>query len=93
MDFDIPKEYTALWKYLGEAYKTEAFRSTMPSDQDIIFHYEKKAAGPPQKGKWSARPTLQSFTYTMDIPEEVQAVIGGSANGDVSSEAAADGSN
>lgn len=76
--FEIPKEYTALWKYLADAYKTEAFKSTMPSDQDIIFHYEKKAANPPRKGKWSSRPTLQRFTYTMDIPPQVAAALNGS---------------
>jgi hypothetical protein len=83
MDFDIPKEFTAIWKYLAEAYKTEAFRSTMPSDQDIIFHYEKKVQGALVKVKHNPRPTLQTFTYTMDIPDDVAASLGGT-NGDVS---------
>ncbi|XP_076445171.1 chloride intracellular channel Clic-like [Babylonia areolata] len=89
MDFDLPVELTAIWKYLAEAYKTEAFRSTMPSDQDIIFHYEKKVTGAMQRVKHNPRPTLQSFTYTMDIPADVAALIGPAAantnsNGDVS---------
>ena len=83
MDFELPHEYSALWKYLAEAYKTEAFRSTMPSDQDIVFHYEKKVTGPLQKVKHNPRPTLQSFTYTLDIPESLAAVLssGGNTNG------------
>lgn len=86
MDFDIPKEFTAIWKYLMEAYKTEAFRSTMPSDQDIIFHYEKKVGNALQKVKHNPRPTLQSFSYTLDVPEDIAALLNGSgkANGDVS---------
>ena len=86
MDFDIPKEFTAIWKYLIEAYKTEAFRSTMPSDQDIIFHYEKKVGSALQKVKHNPRPTLQSFTYTLDVPADIAALLNGpgKANGDVS---------
>lgn len=80
MDFDIPAEYTAIWRYLAEAYKTEAFRSTMPSDQDIIFHYEKKVQGPLVKVKHNPRPTLQSFTYTMTIPDDVAAKCGINGN-------------
>ena len=42
----------------------------MPSDQDIIVHYEKKAPNrPAARGK--GRATLEKFTYTMDVPEEI----------------------
>ncbi|KAK7107769.1 hypothetical protein V1264_015627 [Littorina saxatilis] len=85
MDFDIPAEFTLVWKYLHEAYKTEAFRSTMPSDQDIIFHYEKKVTFDPSKMKRKPHPTLESFTYTMEVPKDIASQIGVSpANGDVS---------
>ena len=86
MEFDIPKEYVAIWKYLTEAYKTEAFRSTMPSDQDIIFHYEKKVTDAFQKVKHNPRPTLQSFSYTLEVPDEIATSLNGldKANGDVS---------
>lgn len=89
LDYDFPKEYTAIWRYLAEAYKTEAFRSTMPSDQDIIFHYEKKVQLPSNK-RSNPRPTLQTFTYTMDIPDAIAAQISngpgssGDTNGDLS---------
>lgn len=42
----------------------------MPSDQDIVFHYEKKASCPPHKGKQTAKPTLEKFTYTTDVPDD-----------------------
>nr|KAG5708861.1 hypothetical protein BaRGS_009270 [Batillaria attramentaria] len=80
MDYDIPREYTAIWKYLAEAYKTEAFRSTMPSDQDIIFHYEKKVQNVARRPKRNPHPTLQSFSYTMDIPDDIAAQINGTPN-------------
>ena len=85
-DFEIPQEFTALWKYLYEAYKTEAFRSTMPSDQDIVFQYEKKVPFALKKRKGKPNPTLQNFTYTLDIPDEVMAKLAatGGFNGDVS---------
>ncbi|KAL8593979.1 hypothetical protein ACOMHN_045662 [Nucella lapillus] len=86
MDFKIPSELTAIYRYLAEAYKTEAFRSTMPSDQDIIFHYEKKASQKPKQMHHNPRPTLQSFTYTMDIPPDMAAALtagAGNSNGDV----------
>ncbi|RUS77005.1 hypothetical protein EGW08_015230 [Elysia chlorotica] len=71
-DFDIPKEFTYVWRYLRDAYEQDAFRSTMPSDQDIIFNYEKKACNPPKvKGKSKGKPTLEKFTYTMDVPEDI----------------------
>lgn len=87
--FDIPEEFEAIWRYLAEAYKTEAFRSTMPSDQDIIYHYEKKARSKPVQR--SKRPTLQNFTYTMDLPEDIAAKVMqrrpvNDTNGDISQE-------
>ncbi|BFZ09936.1 hypothetical protein BsWGS_12975 [Bradybaena similaris] len=66
-NFEIPKEFTYVWRYLKNAYEQEAFRSTMSSDQDIVFHYEKKACG----DKHSVKPTLEKFTYTMTVPDDV----------------------
>ena len=39
MDYEIPAEYTHLWKYLANAYASETFKATMPSDSEIIRHY------------------------------------------------------
>lgn len=84
-DFDIPKEFTYIWRYIRDAYEQDAFRSTMPSDQDIIFHYEKKACNPPKvKGKGKGKPTLEKFTYTMDVPEDI---LNGLGNGTATTDA------
>lgn len=68
-DFEIPKEFTYVWRYLKNAYEQDAFKSTMPSDQDIVFHYEKKVSGPPRRKP--TKPTLEKFSYTVDIPEGI----------------------
>jgi len=65
-EFEIPKEFSYLWRYMALAYEQDAFKSTMPSDQDIIFFYEKKAKTPPKR---RGKATLEKFTYTMDIPQ------------------------
>ncbi|KAG7226286.1 hypothetical protein INR49_003037 [Caranx melampygus] len=37
--FDIPKEMTAIWKYLNIAYTREEFTNTCPSDKEIEIAY------------------------------------------------------
>lgn len=67
-NFDIPSEFTALWKYIGSCYETKAFKESCPYDQDIILHYEGKTALKPL-GK---NPTLQRASTTLSVPELVQ---------------------
>ena len=52
----------------------------MPSDQDIVLHYEQKAKGKPVKG----RPTLQKQTFTCDVPDECLChhTVNGGENGE-----------
>ena len=68
-DFDIPKEFSYVWRYLVEVYEHDAFTTTMPSDQDIVFFYENKAkvVVPPKR---RSLPTLEKFSYLLEIPEE-----------------------
>lgn len=37
--FEIPKEMTAVWKYLNNAYTREEFTNTCPSDKEIEIAY------------------------------------------------------
>ncbi|RUS71746.1 hypothetical protein EGW08_020489 [Elysia chlorotica] len=41
-DFRIPAELSALWRYLGNAYKEDTFKKTCPSDQEIVHHWSEK---------------------------------------------------
>lgn len=45
-DFDIPGNMKAIWRYLGQAYTSTTFRKTLPSDQEIVFHWSQKSETP-----------------------------------------------
>eukprot|EP00096_Caligus_rogercresseyi_P014852 TRINITY_DN7333_c0_g1_i1.p1 TRINITY_DN7333_c0_g1~~TRINITY_DN7333_c0_g1_i1.p1 ORF type:complete len:238 (+),score=94.97 TRINITY_DN7333_c0_g1_i1:177-890(+) len=40
LNYEIPLEYSSLWKYLGEMYGLDAFVQSCPADQDIIHNYK-----------------------------------------------------
>lgn len=40
MDFEIPTEFTHLWRYMLHMYQLDAFTQSCPADQDIINHYK-----------------------------------------------------
>lgn len=46
-DFVIPNDYDAIWRYLAQAYETEAFRESCPADREIILLYSEKASCKP----------------------------------------------
>lgn len=54
---------------MENGYQTNAFLATLPSDQDIVLHYEKKAT---TKLEGNFKPTLQKRTFSTEIP-----VLGG----------------
>lgn len=39
--FRIPYKFRSLWKYLNNAYHTEAFQKSCPPDREIIWHWSK----------------------------------------------------
>ena len=44
LDYEIPTELTYLWNYLANAYATENFVKSCPTDKEIILFYQKKAS-------------------------------------------------
>ncbi|XP_046566166.1 chloride intracellular channel protein 2-like [Haliotis rubra] len=66
-DYNIPKEFIAIWKFLAYAYQQPAFIATMPRDQDIIFHYKKKVTAFPEV----KNSTIEKFSYDTYVPEEI----------------------
>lgn len=40
MNFEIPTEFTYLWRYMLHMYQLDAFTQSCPADQDIINHYK-----------------------------------------------------
>lgn len=45
LDFDIPVEMSALWRYMYHMYQLDAFTQSCPADQDIINHYKLQQVG------------------------------------------------
>lgn len=41
-DFDIPPEFSGLWRYFAAAYSNEAFKEACPADQEIVAAWESK---------------------------------------------------
>lgn len=41
-DYEIPTELSHLWRYLSNAYNTDAFKESCPADREIITHYMDK---------------------------------------------------
>ena len=48
--FEIPLEYTGIWRYLNNAYNEDIFLRTCPPDQEIVLH-------------WASRPDTPSLSY------------------------------
>ncbi|XP_045537107.1 chloride intracellular channel exc-4 isoform X1 [Papilio machaon] len=40
VDFEIPTNFRALWRYMYHMYQLDAFTQSCPADQDIINHYK-----------------------------------------------------
>ncbi len=40
MNFEIPTDFTYLWRYMLHMYQLDAFTQSCPADQDIINHYK-----------------------------------------------------
>ena len=65
VDYEIPAENKYLYCYLQNAYATDAFIDTCPSDPVIINHYQKKAQ------KRGVEATLMKETTTLHIPDYI----------------------
>lgn len=45
MNFEIPTDFTYLWRYMLHMYQLDAFTQSCPADQDIINHYKLQQVG------------------------------------------------
>jgi chloride intracellular channel protein 2 len=71
-DFDIPSSFTALWRYLGNAYNNGTFRKTCPSDQEIVHHWsDKKETTPLPEAKQKFYSVEAPPRFSMDVPHYV----------------------
>lgn len=65
LDFDIPVEMAALWRYMYHMYQLDAFTQSCPADQDIINHYKLQQVG---GMKMKKHEELETPTFTTSIP-------------------------
>lgn len=67
-DFEIPTELRYIWRYLQNAYDTDAFRESCPADREIITIYDSKASC---RAKLPVRRSqLMGESRTFSIPVE-----------------------
>ncbi|XP_074654844.1 chloride intracellular channel protein 2-like [Tubulanus polymorphus] len=68
-DFEIPAEFRALWRYLKNAYETDTFQKSCPSDQEIVYYWSEKPETPqlPTEAAVKYAPTGDPF-YSWDTP-------------------------
>jgi len=70
-NFEIPTQFRYLWRYLANAYDTEAFRESCPADREIITHYQDKASCPAKIPRKAAQ--LMAEDRTFSVPDSVKA--------------------
>jgi len=71
-DFEIPTELVYVWRYLKNAYDTDAFKESCPADREIITHYDGKAANRAKiPGMVGKRASLMAEDRTFSVPEAV----------------------
>ncbi|KAK7571952.1 hypothetical protein V9T40_014424 [Parthenolecanium corni] len=66
MSFEIPTNFTYLWRYMLHMYQLDAFTQSCPADQDIINHYKLQ-----QGMKMNKHEELETPTFTTSIPIEI----------------------
>ena len=67
VDFEIPLNLKAIWRYMKNMYDLDAFTQSCPADQDIINHYKLQInSGAPSVSREHEK--LETPTYTTTIP-------------------------
>ena len=71
-DFEIPSSFSGLWRYLDNAYSSDIFRQTCPSDQEIVYHWQCKPECPRlSKEKQNLYSPEGRPRYSIDLPKDV----------------------
>ena len=66
--FKIPYRFRHLWKYLQNAYQTDAFQKSCPPDREIIWHWSKTSFSNKE-----LLQIMQETAYkTISIPEDLK---------------------
>ena len=73
-NFDIPATMKGLWRYLRNAYDSQVFTLTCPSDQEIVYHWQSKPECPAlSKEKQAYFKPEGEPRYSFDVPKDISA--------------------
>ncbi len=73
-DLEIPSELRGLWRYLANAYESDVFKQTCPSDQEIVYHWISKPELPRlSKAKEHEYSTERAARHTFNLPKGIEA--------------------
>ncbi|CAH1772532.1 unnamed protein product [Owenia fusiformis] len=78
-NFEIPSEFTALWRYLNNAYSCETFKLTCPSDQEIVHHWTVKPEMPHlprDKENYYSTETPERRSFDVPIKKSINGEYG-----------------
>jgi len=72
LDFEIPHEFTHLWRYIKEMYQLDAFGQSCPADQDIIQMYKmQQTHAGMQLLRMESKEELEKPSYTTTVPSNI----------------------
>ncbi|CAB4064283.1 CLIC2 [Lepeophtheirus salmonis] len=71
LNYEIPSEYTSLWKYIREMYELDAFTQSCPADQDIIHIYKLQQPRNMTSMQKKSHEELEEPTYSLTLPESI----------------------
>ena len=71
-DFEIPRDLKYLWRYLQNAYGSEIFQKSCPSDQEIVYHWASKPELPslPRYKEQQFSPEYTEPSFSWDTPNK-----------------------
>lgn len=68
-NFEISTELSHIWRYLRDAYASDAFTESCPADREIISQYDNKASCRPRIA--AGKSQLMGETRTFSIPDDM----------------------
>ncbi|KAH7722139.1 EXL-1 protein [Aphelenchoides avenae] len=68
-DFEIPVDLFGVWRYLREAYATDVFRKSCPSDQEIVLYWADRKDTPDLPPQRRSQLSRQKPLYTLFVPK------------------------
>ena len=66
--FEIPSEFSGIWRYLNNAYNNDIFQKACPPDQEIVLHWASRPDTPGLSYEDYSNLTRKSSKFSFDVP-------------------------